>query len=62
MSPLPTYPEIAASFLALAQPIADNDAAKPWDGQPGYAAASNSLTKTINAAVNNTQRLVTQET
>lgn len=61
MSPLPTYPEIAASFLALAQPIADNDAAKPW-ANPGYASASNSLAKTINAAVTNNQRLVTQET
>jgi len=61
VSPLPTYPEIAATFLALAQPIAENDAGKPWI-DPGAAAASNSLSKTINAAVAENQRLVTQET
>ena len=58
---LPSYTEIADSYLALARPIADNDAAKPWTGQPANASASNSLSKTIHAAINDTFRLLRQE-
>lgn len=57
-----SYPGVALSYLELARPLADRDAAKPWTGQPASAAAANSLSKTIHAAITVNERLLTQET
>jgi hypothetical protein len=54
-----SYTQIAAGYLELARPIADNDAAKP--SSPATESASNSLSTTIHAAINDTFRLLTQE-
>lgn len=56
-----TYPGVALSYLELARPLADRDAAKPWAGDPASASASNSLSKTIHAAISSNERLLTQE-
>lgn len=61
MNAMPDYPGIALSYLELARTLADRDAAKPWTGDPAGASASNSLSKTIHAAIDSDQRLVTQE-